>query len=279
MRTASDVVHSLFNHQSGMGAIVIATILGCHAVSQGGEAGATPVQEPPPPALQARPQLPLFPVPQASAIVVRPAESKAAQIERLGASGSPADAFKAYQVAVECKRTRDAQRRGEVIADGALAADCGDITQLQLMGMGANLDKAAEAGVNGAVQELLAFGPLDGDASALDTRPSDPLVLAWKHKVQALFAAEANRGDLESMATLSQAYQIGFFDHKDAQLALAYEVARYDLLVRGTDPRHVGILKNGQRLAVLEADMTPQQIADATALGKKLVADCCLKPG
>jgi len=279
MKTATDVAHSLFNHQSGIGAIVLATVVGCYAASQGGDASPTAAQEAPRQAHQARPQQLTFDAPQAPALVVRPAESKAAQIERLSASGSPADAHKAFQVAVECKRTRDAQRRGEVIADGALEADCGDITQLQLMGMGANLDKAAEAGVAGAIQELLVFGPLDGDASALDTRPTDPLVLAWKQKMQDLFAAAASHGDLESMATLSQAYQIGFFDHKDAQLALAYEVARYDLLVRGTDPRHVGMLKNGQRLAVLEASMTPQQIADATALGKKLAADCCLKQG
>jgi hypothetical protein len=201
--------------------------------------------------------------------------SKARQIDRWSASGNARDAYAAYQVAAACKRTQEAQRRGEALADGALAAACGDITQRQLMGMGQNLEKAALAGIPGAVQELLEFGPLDGDASALETRPTDPLVVSWKHHMQDLFAASARRGDLESMATLSQAYQVGYFEEKDAGLALAYEIARHELLMQSTDARHVGMLRNGVRLGDLSAGMTQEQIAAATAFGRRLVAECC----
>ena len=212
----------------------------------------------------------------ASAPAAAPAPaSQSQQIARWSASADPKDAYAAFQMAYACKHAREAQRRGDMLADGALAQACGDITQLQLMGMGKNLEKAALAGIPGAVQEMLEFGPLDGDASALETRPTDPLVLSWKHHMQELFAASAGRGDLESMATLSQAYQVGYFDEKNAELALAYEIARHELLTQTTDARHVGMLKNAVRLGDLSANMTGEQVAAATALGRRLVAQCC----
>jgi hypothetical protein len=225
---------------------------------------------------QSRAQQQVFAAIAAGATAAPPRRSsKSDQIDRLSRSGKPRDAYAAYQIAIECKETREAQRRGEAIAAHALEDSCGDISQVQIMDIGKNLEKAAAGGVPGALQELLAFGPLDGDASALDTRPTDPLVIEWKHKVQQLFALAARHGDLESMAMLSQAYETGFFDGKDQQLALAYEVAHYDLLVKSTDPRHVGMIRNGVRMADLTAHLDPGQIAAATALGKKLVAECC----
>lgn len=224
---------------------------------------------------QATPQRRLFDLVQTSGVAAAALPSLARQIERLSASANPKDLYAAFQIAFACKRARDAQRRGERSGDTSVEASCGDITQRQLMGMGGNLEKAAAAGIPGAVQELFEFGPLDGDPSALDTRPSDPLVMAWKQHMQELFAASARHGDLESMATLSQAYQIGYFDVKDAALALAYEVARHELLIQRTDARHVGILRNRVRLGDLTAGMTQEQIAAASALGRSLVAQCC----
>lgn len=227
--------------------------------------------------LRASPQRPLFDIVKASGVAAPALTSKAGQIDRWSASANPKDHYAAYQLAFACKRARDAQRHGDRIAGAELEASCGDITQRQLMGMGNNLEKAALAGISGAVQELWEFGPLDGDASALDTRPSDPLVVAWKHHIQDLFTASARRGDLDSMATLSQAYQMGYFDVKDAALALAYEIARHELLVQRTDARHVGMLRNGVRLGDLSAGLTQEQIAAATALGRRLVAECCAR--
>ena len=259
------------------GALLLAALGGGYAAGIGdappamAEAIATGIRQPLAPSVHAATLPPAF----SAALVPARADSKARQIERMTASADPHDAFRAFQIAVECKQTREAQRRGEAGAASALDESCGDITPLQLRGMGSNLERAVHGKVQGAIQALLVYGPLDGDDSALETRPSDPLVVEWKHKVQDLFAESARQGDLDSMATLSQAYQMGFFDQKDAQLALAYEVARYDLLIKRTDPRHVSWIKNGQRLGDLTAQMTPDQISAATALGKKLVAECC----
>lgn len=273
---------SMSSRWPGVGAIAVAAACGWHIALQLQTqqlARATPAPAPAPFAapVPANQQRPLFGIVQTSRVTAEALPSKARRIDRWSASANPKDAYAAFQLAFACKRAREAQRSGERMTGVELEASCGDITQRQLMGMGKNLERAALAGIPGTVQELLEFGPLDGDANALDTRPTDPLVMAWKLQMQDLFAASARRGDLESMATLSQAYQMGYFSEKDAVLALAYEIARHDLLRQRTDARHVGMLRNSVRLGDLTAGLTQEQIAAAAVLAQGLVVECCAR--
>ncbi len=143
-------------------------------------------------------------------------QSLAAKIEQLKASGDPRDAFQAFQLITKCVRARerDDEMRSlplgpEFAAERAAYGDgrqrvreaCHDITPAQIATRLPLVDKAARAGVHGAVTARIGEGPF-GDRSALDQRPDDPLVTEWVEQAIAHVKDAARRDDVEAIAQL-----------------------------------------------------------------------------
>lgn len=170
------------------------------------------------------------------------------QLARLAASGSPDDAYAAYNLLDDCivfqKEGRlpalEFDRGSEMTADEKSAQQhlCADLTERQ---KGARLDflaLAAKGGVAGASTRFFYEGPF-GDRSALRSRPDDPLVLAWKQQAVAQLTAQAEQAELSSLSTLMMAYLAdGEVVRKDAPLAYGYLLAlrmvHDDILTTGT---------------------------------------------
>ena len=110
-----------------------------------------------------------------------PAEPLAQRIERLVASGDPRDAYRAWWLLHACVvfgRTGHLPERDgtepDTIADPAHA--CATVNERMKMARIDYLERAARAGVDGALAELVEEGPF-GDPTALTTRPDDPLMV------------------------------------------------------------------------------------------------------
>jgi hypothetical protein len=85
-----------------------------------------------------------------------------------------------------------------------------------------HLDLAAKAGVMGADSAFLLEGPF-GDPSALVSRPSDPLVMAWKQQAITQLTTQAANADVGSLINLYHGYLNGSnVVEKNPELALTY---------------------------------------------------------
>lgn len=161
-----------------------------------------------------------------------------AQLQRLGASADPHDAYRAYRLVRACKAVRaHAQPQGGP-ADDTLAgipdqaAFCAGMTDRMRMDSVALLERAARGNVDGAMDALVEEGPF-GDPAALVTRPSDPLVLAWKERVNRMLVDQAGQGNWSSLYVLFTGFMFGnpAID-ADRQSALAYGIALRDIIVK-----------------------------------------------
>ena len=157
------------------------------------------------------------------------------QLARLAASGSPDDAYAAYNLLDDCivfqKEGRlpalEFERGSEMTADEKAAQQylCADLTERQKSARLDFLAQAAKAGVPGASTRFFYEGPF-GDRSALRSRPDDPLVLAWKQQAIAQLTAQAEQAELSSLGTLMMAYVTdGEVSKKDAPKAYGYLLA------------------------------------------------------
>lgn len=205
--------------------------------------------------------------------------SLAAQIDRLTATGRPEDAQRAFKIALDCKEGRDDQRKGDPTATPAfLSIACGDITNLQMREMGKNLDKAVAARIPDALFAKLQFGPLGGNPQALIDMPNDPSVMEWKKNIVAdVTDAAWDSGDFLLLAALSRIHSEGVIAQKNPQLALGYYLAMFDItFTNGGTP---GQFREGRakELAKRSVGMSPEQIAEAEALAKKIALNCCSK--
>jgi hypothetical protein len=161
----------------------------------------------------------------------------ARQVDQLAATGKPADAFKAYHLVNNClifekwgtiplfppgpshpDIMTDAEKRDE-------SALCVGMTERIKMSRLDHLKIAAKGGVEGADSAFLHEGPL-GDPSALETRPDDPAVAAWKQQAIAFLTARAYAADYDSLMTLADGYMNGSpVIGKDTRLAFTYASA------------------------------------------------------
>lgn len=157
------------------------------------------------------------------------------QLARLAASGSPDDAYAAYNLLDDCivfqKEGRlpalEFERGSEMTADEKVAQQhlCADLTERQKSTRLDFLAQAAKAGVPGASTRFFYEGPF-GDRSALRSRPDDPLVLAWKQQAIAQLTAQAEQAELSSLGTLMMAYVTDDeVSKKDAPKAYGYLLA------------------------------------------------------
>lgn len=163
------------------------------------------------------------------------------------------------------------------LASGALkaAADraCGDLTEAQINSRRQHMEVAAEAGVPQAALYLVQEGPF-GDVTALDTRPDDPAVLAWRARMVDLFKLAASKGDVMSMQSLSNMYfdGVGIVDKPDPVLALQYQTAA-QLVYKAQSGRNAIPPFLRKRLT---QSLTAEQIAAADAAGG-LIAEVALR--
>ena len=122
-------------------------------------------------------------------------ETVSAKVDRLTQSGknNPADAFAAYEVVATCvlleglhkaisgampSEDTESLRKAWAQRD-ADRKDCETLSQRQRVDRFANLTVAVKAGVPGAGLAFYREGPA-GDQDALQSRPTDPLVVEWK---------------------------------------------------------------------------------------------------
>ncbi len=205
--------------------------------------------------------------------------SKAKEIERLTATGDPADAYKAFDLASTCRVTRHMRR----FFPGTFSLDeerelCGDITELQIRVMTKNLDKAVAADIPHALLGKYYYGP-DGDMSALDQRADDPYLADWKRSMLREMTAYVQRtGDSSTMSELVGIYNHGRLGVKDPELAFGYLLARQELNLRSSDVR---LRRNALSTAATGSGfakrLTPEQIAGAKAFAANFIANCCNK--
>ncbi len=233
-------------------------------------------------------------LPDRPAALVRPvgvhgaaASTLSTRYEQLAGSGNPANAFAAYNLAMDCVWARQQLRQIELqapgerseesktgLTDGSLAARateaCGDITDAQIESRLKYVEAAAAAGVPLAALRLSAEGPF-GDQTALSNRPDDPAVLQWRERVAALIKLAADKGDLASMASLSNMYEsgTGIIGQRDPYKALEYATAKWELQrqLTGTPPPFQEKLSSK-----LAAALTPEQAQSAREAGYRIAA-------
>jgi hypothetical protein len=163
------------------------------------------------------PEVPAAPAPPASL---------AATIEQLKATGDPRDAYQAFRLIAKCVRARALARGDDHRL--RLRESCQDITAVQIAARLPLVEKAARAGVHGAVTARIGEGPF-GDPTALEQRPDDPLVTEWVEYSIASVKSAATRDDVEAILQL-------------ALLSLNWEldeIARLKLLVQEAAGRNL----------------------------------------
>ncbi|WP_308924892.1 hypothetical protein [Janthinobacterium sp. J1-1] len=203
------------------------------------------------------------------------------QLARLAASGSPDDAYAAYNLLDDCimfqKEGRlpalEFERGSEMTADEKSAQKhlCANLTERQKSARLDFLEKAAKGGVAGASTRFFYEGPF-GDRSALRSRPDDPLVLAWKQQAVAQLTVQADQAELSSLGTLMMAYLTdGDVTKKDAPKAYGYLLAlrmvHDDILTPGSTNPYQDSYWHW-----LRDELTPEQQAAAVSRANAIAA-------
>lgn len=253
---------------------------------------AAPVLPAPPP-LVAGPALPA-PI-QRTTLAEATTPTLAEQVDRLVASGHPQAAFDAYRLLSNCSTfNRDGDRlmfdlQDVRRADGGLpgfrsmtdaekahdARLCAGMTERMRVSRVDYLAIAARAGVMGAAIQMAIEGPF-GDLTALQTRPDDPLVQAWKQEVQALLEQAADDADIDALEYISFRQQNGdaVFDRNPA-LAYRYGVARgliYRDMMGPADTLHILYAPDGELMRTVGAELSPEQRAAEVAAATRIAA-------
>jgi hypothetical protein len=212
-------------------------------------------------------------------------ETLAGQVDRLGRSADPIDAFAAYQLVTRCLWARDHEGW---MAHHILPGDrellpttqqaCGDIASDQIQSRLQWLGRAALAGVHHAATEMLKEGP-DGLGVSASSDTDAPENALWKQRVDAALEAGIRTCDPESLDNRVSSYENGLGVTQDRGKALMYWVAYMDCRQR-LDGAPAPILGNGdsvtQRMgSALDAD----QIATAVSAGQQLARDARPLPG
>lgn len=219
---------------------------------------------------------------QADRPLARPGVPLATQIDLLIATGEPADAMRAYWLAQACldfsekgaalKSAPQAGAQPGGLTDEELRAQtelCAGMTERIKIARLDHLAIAARAGVSGADAAYLRAGPL-GDRDALETRPDDRQVQAWRVEAEQLLTAHAEAGDVLSMMTLMQEYKGGETLDADPALALRYTYAVseiFDRMLSRSDPKFPNPFKAEVERA-LKGTLSTAQITTAIAAGK-----------
>lgn len=212
-------------------------------------------------------------------------ETLAGQVDRLGRSADPVDAFAAYQLVTRCLWARDHEgwmAHHILPGDRALLPTtqqaCADIASDQIQSRLQWLTRAALAGVHHAAAEMIKEGP-DGLGVSGSSDIDAPENALWKQRADAAIEAGIRTCDPESLDNRVSSYENGLGVAQDRGKALMYWVAYMDCRQR-LDGAPAPILGNAdsvtQRMgSALDAD----QIARAVSAGQQLARDARPLPG
>lgn len=217
------------------------------------------------------------------------------QVERLLATRNPADAYRAYRLVADCAAFNLSSDR--IIFDqeelrhptpGALpgfrgmteeekqhdARLCRGMTERERQSRLDYLAIAARAGVSGAAVNFATEGPF-GDPSALQTRPDDPLVQAWRATAsEQLTQAAENSADLGAIAYLAEAYGKGSaLAAQNPLLAYRYRLAENFInegLLGPGDPLSTTFARQREGLSRTVQDFSPDQRAAELAAARRI---------
>lgn len=249
---------------------------------------------PPAPATNAQPAAPSRPVQHGTISAAPPARVAApaaaamplqAQVDRLLATGNPADAMSAFNLVTDCVTFNTAHDRlvydeeeikhwkGDTLpgwrgmnADEKRQATqlCGALTAREGERRFDYLAIAMRAGVPGALVAFVNAGPF-GDPSALKTRPDDPLVRAWKTQATEQLALSAESGDLDTLGYLASE-NLGGPDLRAKDWATIYRYRLAQGLIYAdrfgpTNPMATMYGLGGEMSKTLGASLSPEQAA------------------
>lgn len=276
---------ALRNRRAGLAAGLVLALAACWRLAGGGaSAPAHDVAMPSAPSGTSSASAiasPPRPVPAAPAVP----EALDARLQRLASGGAPAASWQAYRLVRACMRLQG--RDGRTLAGPPSdlpvegdplagipdpAAYCAGLTERMRTGRIAWVERAARAGIEGALVALVEEGPF-GDPSALQTRPDDPLVKEWKTHVTGLLGEQAGRGNWTGLYLLFTGFAFGNPALAvDRQSALAYGLALRDIVVRVDGlSEDQAIPFNGPFLDAVRAGLSREQQAQAAAQAAAIV--------
>lgn len=250
--------------------------------------------QPPPASAAAHAAQAVLPQPPASFPNIDFEAPLAEQVDRLLATRNPEQAMAAYWLLARCDDfNRDHDRlvfdaeelkqwhsdslpgyRG--MTDGEKQHDqalCATLTERMRQSRIDYLALAAKAGVAGASTQFIVEGPF-GDRSALVTRPTDPLVLAWKETARAQLTRDAEAADLGALSNVWIRVSSGDeLYEKNPALAYRYRLAMANIFadVNGASDTMSGVYGEKSDLTqALARELTPEQIATETAAARRI---------
>lgn len=254
-------------------AIVVGALLGAVYERHPREEAAPPLT-----AVSSNPNAAAIPTPgtlrqQAAPALVRAPLTKSQQVDALARAGDPVNAYRAYRLVRDCVFAR--KYVAKALAEPKWAKSrswarptetCGDISPGQITSRMQSLNLAADAGVHGAVEDILREGPT-GDWST----PQDvSTVAAWEARVKSQIEAGVRTGDVVCLSTAFAWYNNGVGDvQRDLPTALAYAVAWNEAALAQTGKEDRQGVHAVEQLKV----MVPRaQVAAAIEIGKQMVA-------
>lgn len=234
----------------------------------------------PVPVQVAKPQASQTPQPAIAVANTAAKPSLSAEIDRLAATGSPADLLEAYGKLKFCVGTAEFARK-HAPERGAynvpVEEACGDISNAQLRQRHDYLAKAVKAGVPGALLAKSFSGPHDGEWHVFTNRPDDPMIKEWRDTFYGELVDSAERtGSFEAMNLLAKFNMTGTLREKNEVHALGYHLAGLELARSSSNPDLQEHAKD-PRTETYSKDLTPEQLAAANAFARALLAKCCRK--
>lgn len=207
------------------------------------------------------------------------------QVKHLLATQAPQDAYTAYFLISACtmfNRKHDLTLYDDKLRAGrAMTADerrhmtgmCGAMTERERQARLDYLAIAVKAGIPGAAWSYAAEGPF-GDPSALQTRPDDALVQAWKQTARAQLVDAAEAGDPITLVTWGvQNISGSDLAARDPVLGYGYLLAFGLIDAYRNGPNSPGALAYRDDSAMMNAlagDLTPEQRAVALAAAQRI---------
>lgn len=213
------------------------------------------------------------------------------QVDRLLATHDPADAYRAYGLVADCatfnlnhdriifdQEELKHWKRDSLPGFRAMTEDekqhdarlCSGLTERQRQSRLDYLATAAKAGVRGAAINFATEGPF-GDPSALQTRPGDPLVQAWKATaVEQLTRAADSGDDISAIQYLGNEYgKDSLLVEKNPLLAYRYSVA-WSLITEEMVGGDQNLASAREGMAGMVQDFSPEQRAAELSAARRI---------
>jgi hypothetical protein len=190
--------------------------------------------------------------------------TKSQQVDKLGRSQSPVDAFRAYHIVRACVESRRAEteaREYEPVPKPAAPSQvCEDLTPGQVVSRMQLLERAAAVGVHGAMYAFVIEGP-DGTGITGNEDSSAPAYAEWTRRLLIYQEAGVKTGDWMSLMSMSSRYENE--QPPDIAKSLAYWAALAELSST-SDATASGMI------ARLSQALTPEQAAAAIEEGRRI---------